>query len=94
MRRLDLAGTALPLLCLPIALAAIAACSRPQPPVQKMSASPEELRANIQAIQAHPSLEPGSNEAGDPIHVDPYPHSAGMSHHDEAPHGEPHHETR
>lgn len=78
MIRFNKAGTALWLLCLPLAVATASSCARPQPAVKKMLDTPEELRANIQAIRAHPSLQPGSNEAGPPIHVDPYPHSAGM----------------
>ena len=89
-----MAGTALRLLCLPIACAAIASCARQKPAAHEMTASPDELRENIATMRDHPSLQPGSNEAGPAIHVDPYPHSAGMSHHDEAPHGEPHHEAR
>jgi hypothetical protein len=50
----------------------------------------EEIHADINAVKNNPSYTPGSNQAGPPLHLDPYPHSAAMSHHADGP-GKPHH---
>lgn len=75
-------GRAVWLLCLPLSL--LASCAPPS-----ASAAPNgdrEMQQLIEATKNNPSLQPGSNQAGPPIHVDPYPHSAGMVHHDESAH--------
>jgi hypothetical protein len=78
MSRLGLAGTALRLLCLPITFALLASCAQPARPPHKLSEG-EENEQLIAAMKNHPSLQPGSNEAGPPITVNPYPPSAGMN---------------
>jgi hypothetical protein len=95
MRSVNQAGAALQLLCLPVALSLLASCERQRPQVRTKPSELEERQQLIEAMKHHPSLQPGSNEAGPAIHVDPYPHSAGMSglpHHDSktAPQDEPH----
>jgi len=89
------AGTALRLLCLPLAAMALAACQRhqtSQPPATETfhAAGPDggqqEINELIEATKHHPSLQAGSNEAGAPINVDPYPHSAGMAHDEHGAH--------
>ena len=90
------AGTALRLLCLPLTLSMLAACGRqaeaqapakPQPQEHVTKESLEVFQL-VEATKNNPSLQPGSKLAGPPIHVNPYPKSAGMAH-DE--HG--HHDT-
>jgi hypothetical protein len=84
MSHKDMAGAALRLLCLPITLSLLSSCQRnPPPPPAVPDHRVEEFNATVKATKQHPSLQPGSNEAGPAIHVDPYPHSAGMAHHDE-----------
>ena len=87
------AGTALRLLCLPLTLS-IAACgsqpkgqapAQPQAQEQRTKES-QEIFQVVQATKNNPSLQPGSNEAGAPIHVNPYPKSAGVAHDDHAHH--------
>jgi hypothetical protein len=88
MRHSNLAGMALRLLCLPLAVVALTSCERHHPRQQQVQtfenhdpdAEMRETRQLIEETKRHPSLQPGSNEAGPPIHVDPYPHSAGMKH--------------
>lgn len=77
-------GAAARLLCLSLAVAVLASCARA--PAAKAPDDALEVQQLIEATKANPSLQPGSNEAGPPIHVDPYPRSAGMAHHDESPH--------
>lgn len=73
------AGTALRLLCLPLAAAALASCQRQQPVQAGVpDGNLQEVHELIAATKANPSAQPGSKNAGPPIHVDPYPHSAGM----------------
>ena len=89
------AGTALRLLCLPLALGALASCQRHQtsqaPATERYQApgrdgGQQEIDELIAATKRHPSLQAGSNEAGAPIKVDPYPHSAGMKHDEHGAH--------
>ena len=96
MIRSTSAGTALRLLCLPFALTALASCQRhqtSQAPATETYQAPgrdggqAEMDELIAATKRHPSLQAGSNEAGTPIKVDPYPHSAGMSHDEHGGHG-------
>jgi hypothetical protein len=84
---------ALRLLCLPVAMVALSSCQRQHPQQQQQQkfvenrdadAEMRETRQLIEETKRHPSLQPGSNEAGPPIHVDPYPHSAGMKHDEHA----------
>ena len=77
MIRLGPAGTALKLLCLPLAFGLLASCGHPQAP-HKLTEG-EETAELIAATKNNPSLQPGSNEAGPPITVNPYPPSAGMN---------------
>jgi hypothetical protein len=94
MNRANDAGTALRMLCLPIALSVLASCQRQLAQVQAKPNRVEEVHQLLDATKRNPSLRPGSNEAGPPIHVDPYPHSAGMvgmthkdgSHHEDETH--------
>lgn len=83
MIRLGLAGTVLRLLCLPFAFSLLTSCGQPQPK-HKLTEG-EETQELINATKNNPSLQPGSNQAGPPITVNPYPPSAGMN----APH-DPH----
>lgn len=91
MSRHHPAGTVLRLLCLPIAFAALASCGQhqqqqlqPQSP-HKLTEG-EEFQELLVAMKSNPSLQPGSKEAGPPIHVNPYPTSVGMNGR-HAPHG-------
>ncbi|HEU4695738.1 MAG TPA: hypothetical protein VFR92_02105 [Sphingomicrobium sp.] len=90
------AGTALRLLCLPLALTALASCQRhqtSQAPATETYQAPgrdggqQEMDELIAATKRHPSLQAGSKEAGTPVKVDPYPHSADMSHDEHGGHG-------
>ena len=85
MIRSNLPGTTRAALCL-VVVFAVASCAKQ--PVQPAPARNDaqaarkdnaEVEALIQGIQNHPSMQAGSPEAGAPIHVDPYPHSSGMS---------------
>ena len=67
------AGTALRLLCLPMALPLLSSCNRSATPTQAKPSEAEELQQDVNAIKNHPSLQSGSNEAGPPLHFDPYP---------------------
>ena len=91
MRFKDWAGTGLPLLCLPLVLVVLTSCERRPQHVSAYDKEAQELHADIDAVKNSPSLEAGSNQAGPPIHVDPYPHTAGMSHHPRAPNPQPRH---
>jgi hypothetical protein len=94
MSRANDAGTALRMLCLPIALSVLSSCERHPAQVQAKSNRVDEIHQLLDATKRNPSLKPGSNEAGPPIHLDPYPHSAGMagmtnngaSHHEDKTH--------
>lgn len=77
MSRFGLAGTALGLLCLPLAFSILASCGQPQ--AKHKLTEGEETEQLIAATKNNPSLQPGSNEAGPPINVNPYPPSAGMN---------------
>jgi len=84
MSRSNLPGTTRTALCLALILAA-GACAKPRTApnphndTQVGSKANKEVEALVQDIKKHPSMQAGSNEAGAPIHVDPYPHSSGMS---------------
>src|SRR5689334_19355585 len=87
MSRSVKAGTALRLLCLPLALSLLTACGRQataaptKPQVQEHKAKETlEVFQPVEATKNNPSLQPGSRLAGPPIHVNPYPKSAGMAH--------------
>lgn len=87
------AGTALRLLCLPVALTLLTSCSHPARQAQTKPTEAEETQQDVDAIKNHPSLQPGSNQAGPPLHFDPYPkpRPPGMAkddhmHHDMAKH--------
>jgi hypothetical protein len=82
------AGTALRLLCLPIALALIASCGQPTSQTKTKPTEAEELQQDVDAIKNHPSLQPGSNQAGAPLDFSPYPkpRPAGMAHDDHVHH--------
>lgn len=97
MSRHHPAGTVLRLLCLPIAFAAMASCGQRQQQWQQQQQLPphklsegEEIQELLVAMKNNPSLQPGSKEAGPPVHVSPYPISAGMNAR-HAPHGMHHH---
>lgn len=85
MSRSNLPGTTRAALCL-AALLTAAACAKqssptssPQNDAQAARNDNAEVEALKAGIKSHPSMQGGSNEAGAPIHVDPYPHSSGMS---------------
>jgi hypothetical protein len=88
MSRSMKAGTALRLLCLPLTLSMVTACGRQAEGQATAQPQPKEIRTkesqeifdDVQAMKNNPSLQPGSNQAGPPIHVNPYPKSAGMAH--------------
>jgi hypothetical protein len=75
------AGTVPRLLCLPVLVCFLASFSGLNPPDARAERLMQEIRANSEAVMQNPSARPGSKLAGAPIHVDPYVHSAGMSHH-------------
>ena len=82
MTRTELPGTMRAALCLALLLIG-ASCQRQlsgtaQPNLADEAREREDL---VRATLEHPSLQPGSNQAGAPVQVDPYPHSAGMAHH-------------
>jgi len=84
------AGTAVRLLCLPLALSLLGACghdAQRKPQAQKPNEA-EELFQVVEATKNNPSLQPGSNQAGPPLHFDPYPKPkpAGMTHDEHADH--------
>lgn len=67
------AGTALRLLCLPIALALLPSCNRQVPETRTKPTEAEEAHQDVEAVKNNPSLQPGSNQAGAPLQFDPYP---------------------
>lgn len=73
------AGTAVRLLCLPLALSLLGACghdAQPKPEAQAQPQKPNEAEEMFQVVEAtknNPSLRTDANLAGPPIHVDPYP---------------------
>jgi hypothetical protein len=93
MSHRKVAGTALWLLCLPLAVLS-ASCQRQlqqQQSRQVQSESPDgnlqEVRDLVAATKNSQAAQIESNQVGAPIHVDPYPHGgtkghniAGMSH--------------
>lgn len=88
------AGTALRLLCLPFTLTMLAACGQQDEAKAQVQTRPHEEKTKesqeifqvVEATKNNPSLRPGSNQAGPPIHVNPYPKSAGMAHDGHAHH--------
>jgi len=66
------AGTTFRVLCLPILLQLLSSCGHPAQQPKKPTEA-EEFQQDVEAIKNHPSLQPGSNEAGPPLHFDPYP---------------------
>jgi hypothetical protein len=82
------AGTALRLLCLPIALSLLASCNRQVTETPTKPTEAEEVQQDVDAVKNHPSLQPGSNQAGPPLHFDPYPKPKppGMTNDDHAHH--------
>jgi len=86
------AGTALRLLCLPVALILLPSCNRQAPETRTKPTEAEEAHQDVEAVKNNPSLQPGSNQAGAPLHFDPYPkpRPAGAGndhdHHDMAKH--------
>lgn len=66
----------------------LASCVRPQPQTERQGTqvNPVESSDLIAATKRNLALQAAANHAGPPIHVDPYPHSAGMMHHHELPH--------
>ena len=96
MSRSSKVGIALRALCLPLLVTALTACGhdREQPKAQAQEQKTKESQEIFQVVQAtknNPSLQPGSNQAGPPIHVNPYPKSAGMKHDEHAHHDMPMH---
>ena len=82
MFRPNLPGTALVALCLAALPVGLTSCSRETTGAPHAQAAQDDLRevhALVQGIKNHPEMQPESNSAGPPIHVDPYPHSSGMS---------------
>lgn len=78
MSRLELAGMAPRLLCLPLSFLILSSCGQHRQVGHKLSEG-EETQQLVAAIREHPSVQPGSNEAGPAITVNPYPPSAGMN---------------
>lgn len=78
MRRLEWAGMAPRLLCLPLSLLILSSCGQHRQVGHKLTEG-EETEQLLSAIKENPSVKPGSNEAGPPIKVNPYPPSAGMN---------------
>jgi hypothetical protein len=78
------AGTATRLLCLPLALTLLATSDRPLSPPWSVvvdNSNIDEIRDVVSDTKRHLLLQQALNEAAPPIHVDPYPHSKGMTHH-------------
>ena len=86
--RLVKAGTALRLLCLPVALTLLISCNRPAPDKARKLTEAEEAQQDVEAVKNNPSLQPGSNQAGAPLHFNPYPKpkAPGMAHDEHAHH--------
>ena len=77
------AGAAARLLSTALAIALLTSCGQqPSPPAPVKTAKSEidEVDALIAATKQHPSLT-NEKDAGNPIHVDPYPHSKGAPPH-------------
>ena len=91
MGRANLAGTALRALCLPLTLQLLVSCGRPAAETRTKPSELEELRQNVEAVKNNPSLQPGSNLAGAPLHFSPYPPPRGKTQggHDEHASHEP-----
>ena len=71
MSRSVKAGTAVRLLCLPLALSSLGSCGD-DPKAKSVAQKPNEAEEMFQVVEAtknNPSLQPGSNVAGAPIHV-------------------------
>ena len=64
-------------LALVMTIGMFTACGQHPAPSKVVPSDIEEARADIAAIKNNPSLTDPS-KAGPPIHVDPYPKSAGM----------------
>jgi hypothetical protein len=62
-------------------LGMLSACSAKQEKRQSQAAEIQEVRALVQATRQHPSVVDQADHAGPPIHVDPFPRSAGHRHH-------------
>jgi hypothetical protein len=94
MSRSMKAGAALRLLCLPLTLNMLSACGHRADPAASAKPQAQEHRTTdsqevfqlVEATKNNPSTQPGSNLAGPPIHVNPYPKSAGMAHDQHAHH--------
>lgn len=65
-------------LILLMAIGVLTSCGQHPTPSQVVPSDIEEARADIAAVKNSPSLTDPSKFAGPPIHVDPYPKSAGM----------------
>jgi hypothetical protein len=74
------AGTGPRLLCLPFFLCFLASFNGLNTPDERAERLVREMRANYDAEMRDLSTH-DINRTGAPIHVDPYVHSAGMSHH-------------
>jgi hypothetical protein len=70
------AGVGPSLVCIMI-LGMLAACSAKPANDPSPTAEIQEVRALVQATSHHPSLVDRARDSGPPIHVDPYPKSAG-----------------
>jgi hypothetical protein len=94
MSETKFAGTALRLLCLPLTLAVLTSCgnrhSQQEANVQGNSGGIDEVHNLIEGTNAQIARQGGveHNAAGK---VDPYPHSPGRSHDDDAPTHATHH---
>jgi hypothetical protein len=69
------AGTAVRLLCLPLCIGLLASCTGRGHSDATSRAQFEEMQADIQGV-----MKNSATHTGAPVHVDPYVHSAGMSH--------------
>jgi hypothetical protein len=73
-------------------LGMLSACSAKPEKTPSQSAEIQEIHALVHATSLHPSLVDRADNAGPPIHVNPYPTSAGPRHHNMAgaAHARPH----
>lgn len=71
MRPIASAMTA-PLLWVPVVAALLSCCHRAPTGSLSSPVTQDEINASIEAGKHHPSLAPGSKEAGPPIHVSPF----------------------
>jgi len=89
------AGTALRSLCLPATLAMVTACGhQSQSQAGSRAQKPNEAQELFQVVEAtrnNPSLQPGSNQAGPPINVNPYPKPPAKAHAEHGDHTVPKH---